>query len=203
MSIWIYDAGHGVDTAGKRSPEVPPGIREWEFNRAIVRGVKKVFEKHPSVIIVELVPEDESETLHARLFRIQNVLDAAHSRGQRSVFVVSCHANAAPAPGWSEANGIVVARRAKRKNPYPTVDDAHFLSNVFLRNMGEATGLSTKRGAVDRGYTILMSKAPSILVEHGFMTNLKEASFLASEEGREKCIEGHKRAILEVESRFK
>jgi N-acetylmuramoyl-L-alanine amidase len=42
---WILDPGHGgmafghYMTPGKRSPQVPPGIYEGEFNRAIANSV--------------------------------------------------------------------------------------------------------------------------------------------------------------------
>ena len=39
--LWILDAGHGINTKGKRSPVWKDGsqLLEWEFNRAIVNRI--------------------------------------------------------------------------------------------------------------------------------------------------------------------
>ena len=45
-SLVILDAGHGVDTPGKRSPVWKDGTQlfEWEFNRSIVNRVSYFLE---------------------------------------------------------------------------------------------------------------------------------------------------------------
>ena len=45
--IPILDNGHGIDTAGKRSPVWDDGTQlfEWEFNRDIVKRVSSMLEE--------------------------------------------------------------------------------------------------------------------------------------------------------------
>ena len=202
MGLWIYDAGHGEDTPGKRSPNIPPGIFEWEFNRAIVRGVKEALEGQNGIEIMELVPSNLSVPLKERVYSINHAAAASQFGGRKPVYSVSCHANAADEPGWSNAKGVAVFCRAKKAKPIGIIDDAHFIANIFLDSLAKATSFK-RRGVIERGFNILMGKVPSILVEHGFMTNLSDAKFMASQEGREAIIGGHVQAILKVESRFK
>ena len=50
-------------------------------------------------------------------------------------------------------------------------------------------------------YVLKYTKMPSVLTENGFMTNLKEAEVLMSDEGSYKLSLAHFDAIKEVEER--
>ena len=51
MPIVCLDAGHGIDTPGKRSPD--SSLLEYEFNRDVVNRTKKILEKH-GVKVIEI-----------------------------------------------------------------------------------------------------------------------------------------------------
>ena len=98
----LIDNGHGLMTAGKRSPD---GLfREAFYNREIARKVvADLLDKNLDAEL--LVPEDDDISLSERVRRIN-----AHclALGKKNVIVVSIHVNAAGngtkwfnATGWS------------------------------------------------------------------------------------------------------
>ena len=101
MKIFI-DNGHGLMTAGKRSPDGQ--FREPFYNREISRRV--VSDLQDRGLDAELlVPEDDDISLAERVRRINA---ACFLLGKRNVILVSIHVNAAGngskwlnATGWS------------------------------------------------------------------------------------------------------
>ena len=101
MKIFI-DNGHGLMTAGKRSPDGQ--FREAFYNREIAKRV--VSDLRDRGLDAELlVPEDDDISLAERVRRINA---ACFLLGKRSVILVSIHVNAAGngskwlnATGWS------------------------------------------------------------------------------------------------------
>lgn len=177
---WILDPGHGglgpgweYLTPGKRSPEVPPGIHEGEFNRDICR------------MIVDMLPDAITTTVtnpgpvNAGLIaRLQYIRALQKVRG--NCVLLSVHANAARGKGWSGANGAVVFHHPKNKS-------GKVLADQMIEALDENTSLSVDRGIKTARFAMLTSGVPSILVECGFMTNPIEAEYLASSGGRQ-CI---------------
>ena len=101
MKIFI-DNGHGLMTAGKRSPDGQ--FREPCYNREIARRV--VSDLRDRGLDAELlVPEDDDISLSERVRRINA---ACFLLGKQNVILVSIHVNAAGngskwlnATGWS------------------------------------------------------------------------------------------------------
>ena len=101
MKIFI-DNGHGLMTAGKRSPDGQ--FREPFYNREIARRVvSDLLDRGYDAEL--LVPEDDDVSLAERARRVNA---ACFLLGKRSVILVSIHVNAAGngskwlnATGWS------------------------------------------------------------------------------------------------------
>ena len=101
MKIFI-DNGHGLMTAGKRSPDGQ--FREAFYNREIARRV--VADLRDSGLDAELlVPEEDDISLAERVRRVNA---ACFLLGKQNVILVSIHVNAAGngtkwlnATGWS------------------------------------------------------------------------------------------------------
>ena len=89
--IPILDNGHGIDTAGKRSPVWDDGTQlfEWEFNRDIVKRVSSMLEAEGIQYRI-LVPETKDVSLSARCKRA----NAIYSETSGKCFLISVHANA-------------------------------------------------------------------------------------------------------------
>jgi len=193
---WCLENGHGgmidgvYQTRGKRSPEVPPGIYEGEFNRAIVERLCALCEKE-GISYYNVVPEQRNIPLRERVRRVNDL----HKRKKNCVFL-SIHANAFGNSGWSSPRGVAVFydpnHRSRSKK-----------SEKIARRLQEL--LVEETNMMDRGvktatfHVIRETRMPAILSENGFMTNRDEAKKLASEEFRDKIAMAHFRLIKEFE----
>ena len=93
MTTLMIDAGHGPETAGKRSPDGV--LREFSFNSAVADFVKYyLIDEGFTVIFAHKANEDISLTTRTKLANSHDV----------NAFV-SIHANAFGSD-WNSANGI-------------------------------------------------------------------------------------------------
>ena len=172
MKIAIDD-GHGMETAGKRTPAFSDGsvMRENEFNRAVVAYLHDELIRNGFSVVLT-APEDCDTSLSTRVERAND----AHAD-----YFVSVHANAF-GNGWNDANGVE--------------------SFVYAQNDAKTTGLARciqleliqATGLRDRGvkenpalYVLRKTTMPAVLCECGFMTNAAEAKLLKSDAYRKKC----------------
>ena len=96
----LIDNGHGVDTAGKRSPD--GRLREFAYARLIaIRIVDKLIAMGYDA--ERLVPEEEDISLQERCRRANEI---CRREGARNVLIVSVHCNAAgDGSRWMNARG--------------------------------------------------------------------------------------------------
>lgn len=179
---FLIDAGHGgmlfgrYMTAGKRSPSVPPGIYEGEFNRIV--AAQLTYYMYDAIAIN---PGPIDIPLRARVNTINKIVASLDD----DVVSVSIHANAAGRAGWSSASGFRVFypfalwdadRRRKSKLLAECINSA-FVSNHMIP-YGERAPKRAK-------FTMIAKpRCPAVLVECGFMTNIYDADFMASRRGQ-------------------
>jgi len=172
---YILDAGHGgvafghYLTKGKRSPQVPPGIYEGEFNRKICSGVPKLLDG--CLDVMQLNPGPVNISLSSRVNYI-NELSALEK-----TILVSIHANASPAKGWSSANGFVVFHSTNASN------ESKELACIISDTMGKIV-INSRGVKVSNFYILRKTKCPAVLVECGFMTNKEEAIMMNTLNGQ-------------------
>ena len=177
----IIDAGHGPNTAGKRSPD--GRMREFHFNSAVADEVKKRLLPDGHTVIFSHHPEADVP-LHERV-QLANRLKAD--------LFISIHANAAGST-FTSANGIETF----------TYSQPQAASKRLAQTMQQALCLSAKR--LDRGvkkadFAVLRdTHMPAILVECGFMTNREELALLQSAGYRRRCAAAIAFAITCYES---
>ena len=172
MKIAIDD-GHGMETAGKRTPAFSDGsvMRENEFNRAVVAYLHdELIRNGFSVVLTS--PED-TDTAYAT--RVQRANEA------HADYFVSVHANAFGS-GWNDANGVESFVYAL--NDAKTTSLARCIQHELI----QATGLRD-RGVKENPtlYVLRKTTMPAVLCECGFMTNKREAKLLKSDAYRKKC----------------
>lgn len=172
MKIAIDD-GHGMETAGKRTPAFSDGsvMRENEFNRAVVAYLHdELIRNGFSVVLTS--PED-TDTAYAT--RVQRANEA------HADYFVSVHANAFGS-GWNDANGV--------ESFVYALNDAKTtgLARCIQHELIQATGLRD-RGVKENPalYVLRKTTMPAVLCECGFMTNAAEAKLLKSDAYRKKC----------------
>jgi len=175
MTKFLLDPGHGgvafshYLTPGKRSPEVPPGIFEGEFNRAVC-GYLNNGEKFLSIVPGPIqVPLESRVGFVNKLAKLEDVA------------LISVHANAAgDGKQWNAANGFTIFTS---KN---SLTESQILARCIHKEFFESFGDTIKsRGIKQENFTVIKkTKCPAVLVECGFMTNKSDVAFLSSGSGQ-------------------
>jgi N-acetylmuramoyl-L-alanine amidase len=175
--IIALDNGHGLNTAGKRTPKWTDGTKslytkkdfmhEWEFNRGVVKRLKDEL-KRCGFRVVEVSPGEEDITITKRC-KLANAAKAD--------LFVSVHANAL-GNVWNERVGGIETLTAK-------AGEGLKAGKLIQKHMVEASGLRD-RGMKDGSWlgVVKMTRMPAVLVECGFMDNPAEAKMLNMAEYR-------------------
>lgn len=173
------DDGHGMATAGKRTPIFPDGTKspetgknfmhENEFNRAVKRYLKEELERCGFRTIL-VAPTDDDTPLSTRV---------AVANNANADLYVSIHANAntsqwgtwggAETYTWGSGESLRIGRIIHR----------HLMQGTPLRDRGVKDGSWL--------YVIKNTRMPAVLVECAFMDNLEEAKLLLSDSFRREC----------------
>lgn len=192
MKIFI-DNGHGLMTAGKRSPD---GLfREPFYNREIARRV--VLDLLDRGYDAELlVPEDDDVSLAERVRRVNT---ACFLLGKQNVILVSIHVNAAGngskwlnATGWSiyTCNGQTASDKL-----------AECLCQAAIKNFpGHRIRTDMSDGDMDweEGFYILRkSLCVAVLTENFFMDSISDLEYLQSRAGKQAVVDTHVEGIIE------
>lgn len=160
------DAGHGLKTAGKQTPD---GIKEWSLNDKVRDKVVEMLSEYD----VEIMHTDNDEgntdeSLASRLSKYVNANVAAF---------VSIHHNAYTG-NWNNATGVEVYTD---KNA--TEDDLR-LANCIHARLAKYTGLRDRGVKRYNFYVINQNRIPAVLVEGGFMDGTNDYKVITSDAGQ-------------------
>lgn len=171
------DAGHGVETSGKRSPDGT--FLEFEFNRDVTNRLKNILERHG--IEVLLTFEDEHD--------VDLDIRCDYANDNKADYFISIHANA-DKEYWTDANGweIYIIKNGGK---------AEQLAKAIHKHSIPALGLKDRGVKVDNFQVLRDTNMPAVLIEHGFYTNKVEVEKLKSSEFRQKCAIADAKGILE------
>ena len=192
MKIFI-DNGHGLMTAGKRSPDGQ--FREPFYNREIARRV--VSDLRDRGLDAELlVPEDDDISLAERVRRINA---ACFLLGKRNVILVSIHVNAAGnGSKWLNATGWSVYTC---KGQTESDKLAECLCQAAIKNFpGHRIRTDMSDGDMDweEGFYILRkSLCVAVLTENFFMDSISDLEYLQSRAGKQAVVDTHVEGIIE------
>lgn len=179
MKICI-DAGHGLDTPGKRCPD--DSMKEYQFNSAVAKMAIDLLSQYVGVETLKTF----SDTLDIPL---KQRTDKANA--WQADVLVSIHANASGG-AWSAVRGIETFVYTTR----PAASVA--LAMAVQKHMIRETGLGDRGVKADDLHMLRESKMPAILCECGFMTNRDEAELLKSDEYRKKCAKSIVGGLVEI-----
>lgn len=199
---WLIDAGHGglrpetneYVTKGKRSPKFPNSSKfsgevlfEGVKNRRVLESLTKLLSQYK--IKYTIISDDWIDLpLTDRVIKANNI-----SENTPNCIYLSIHHNAYK-KDWNNANGLETFH-------YPKSDKGFKIASVFQRNLVEEMEWKDRGIKSANFYVLKYTSMPSILTECGFMTNLKEAEVLMSDEGSEKIAYAHFEAIKEINER--
>ena len=192
MKIFI-DNGHGLMTAGKRSPDGQ--FREAFYNREIAkRVVADLVDRGYDAEL--LVPEDDDVSLEERVRRVNT---ACFLLGKANVILVSIHVNAAGnGSKWMNATGWSVYTCKGR-----TASDkfAECLCESAIKNFpGRRIRTDMSDGDMDweeNFYILRKSLCPAVLTENFFMDSHSDLEYLQSKAGKQAVVDTHVEGIVE------
>lgn len=169
----LIDAGHGIDTPGKRSPD--GSFLEYLWNRQIADLViARLVSRGVDASLV--VTETNDIPLRTRAMRVNKVCDQV---GKDNVLLVSIHANAAGNGDWMNAKGwsCFTTKGETRSDEF-----AECFYNAFTRAFPERR---MRRELTDGDsdyeenfYILTKTKCRAVLLENFFYDNRDECAWL-------------------------
>ena len=172
--IVLLDAGHGIETPGKRSPD--GRFREYLFNRKVADLVLADLTQR-GIDARLLVPETNDIALRTRAMRANNV---CKKNGTKNVILVSIHANAAGnGKSWMTGKGWSVYTTKGRT-------ESDNLATVLWDTFAAAFPSRKMRRDLSDGdpdyesdfYIIKKTSCPAVLLENFFYDNREECEWL-------------------------
>lgn len=192
--LFIVDDGHGIGTAGKRTPILSAVLqkiagktqmRENDFNRVVVDYIKELMENNEVEVEVFLTaPELSDVSLSTRTARANKKYDEYVSKYGKNGFkcvLVSVHANAYKGVfgNWGGIDTFYY-KNTKTGDKLAEVVQDHLIKGSPLRDRG------TKPSNF---HMVRESKMTAVLCELGFMDSLHDVNYLLSDDYRKECSE--------------
>ncbi len=173
------DAGHGLNTAGKQTPD---GIKEWTLNDKVADMVEEMLTGY-GVEIIRL-DNNEGKKDESLASRVAGYLNAGVSA------FVSIHHNAYTGR-WNNATGVEVFTDKK-----PTNEDTR-LAKCIYEKLVKYTGLKGRGIKKENWYVINQNKIPAVLCEGGFMDGTKDYKIITSKTGQKAYAKAVAEGIIE------
>ena len=173
------DAGHGLKTAGKQTPD---GIKEWSINDAVCDYVaEELADYNCEIIRTDNNEGNVDEGLTTRL-------NTAINKGAK--VLVSIHHNAYKGI-WGTHTGVGVYID---KNP--TAEDKE-LAELICNKLAKYTGLKN-RGVKKEAFTVISTnKITAVLCEGGFMDTKNDYKVITSVKGQKAYAQAVAEGLIE------
>lgn len=181
MKKILIDAGHGIDTPGKRSPD--GAFREYLWNREVTDILYNLLvEKGYDVDLV--VTETNDIPLATRVRRVNEVCSRL---GKDNVLLLSIHANAAGNGDWMNAKGWSCFTTQGRTESDKV---ATCLYKAFEEDFKDRK-IRYDRSDGDPDwekafYICRKTSCPAVLIENFFYDNKEECQWLLKAESKER-----------------
>lgn len=174
----LLDAGHGIDTPGKRSPD--GAFLEYKWNREVAELAYSLLEEY-GFDVDFVVTETNDIPLKTRVRRVNEVCSL---HGSHNVLLLSIHSNACGnGTDWMKAKGwSAYTTKGKTRSDIA----AMCLYDAFEEEFKERT---IRRDMSDGDpdweedfYIIKKTSCPAVLLENFFYDNKEECTFLLMEQ---------------------
>lgn len=188
----LLDAGHGIDTPGKRSPD---GVfREYLWNRDIAERVHALLDADGYDVDL-VVTETNDIALKTRVRRINEVC-SLHGAG--NVLLISIHANAAgdgtkwmTAQGWSCYTTKGVTESDKVADALYKAFESEFSDRKIRRDFFDKDA-----DWEEDFYLIKKASCPAVLLENFFYDNKEECAWMLKEESKARIARAIYKGII-------
>lgn len=195
--IIILDAGHGVDTQGKRSPD--GSLLEYKYCREIRDLLCDALEAL-NYTVVYTTFSDYDVSLKNRCRTVNQFCDTF---GKDNCLLVSIHCNAAGfGDKWMNASGwsVYISNNASK--------NSKLLANCLF-DSAKKYNLKTRQPEPNQKYwtqSLAMcrdTKCPAVLTENLFQDNKKDVAYLLSDEGKKTIVNLHIDGIVKYLQDYK
>lgn len=205
----LIDNGHGVNTAGKCSPD--RRLREYAWSREIARRLEQAL-RTEGYDAQRIVTEETDISLTERCRRANAI---AAKVGTANCIFVSLHSNAAGGDGkWKTAGGWCVYTSPGKTKADSLATSLWNAANIVLKPYADRFRVLQAQGAYDSRqvpfradwsdgdpdyearFTVLTgTRCPAVLTESLFQDNKSDVDFLLSEEGKQAIVKLHAEGI--------
>ncbi len=169
------DAGHGLYTSGKQTPD---GIKEWTLNDAVCDKIEEILRDYDCIVI--RTDNNEGKVDESLSRRVNAYVTAGVDA------FVSVHHNAYTGK-FSDVTGVEVYT-----DRTPTAKDERLAECIYKR-LVKYTGLKG-RGIKRANFAVInQNKVPAVLCEGGFMDGSFDYKIITSNEGQK----NYARAVAE------
>ena len=174
----LLDAGHGIDTLGKRSPD--GAFLEYKWNREVAELAYALLEEH-GFDVDFVVTETNDIPLKTRVRRVNEVCNL---HGSQNVLLLSIHSNAAGmgatwmnAKGWSCYTTKGMTKSDKVASCLYDAFEEEFKDRTIRRDLSDGDP-----DWEEDFYIIKKTSCPAVLLENFFYDNKEECTFLLMEQ---------------------
>ena len=176
------DDGHGMNTAGKRTPSINgKAIHENEFNRAVVNYLS-IELKRSGFDTLLVAPGDNDISLASRV----NLANAKNADAY-----ISIHYNAFDGKfDGNDPEGLSVY-------VYPSSTEGKKLGNAVLKHLKGGTSQQNRGVKESNFYVLHHTKMIAILSENGFMDNKREAMLMLDTSFQKEVAREHAQGICD------
>jgi N-acetylmuramoyl-L-alanine amidase len=191
MSLtWIIDNGHGgikdgaytTLTKHKKSPKFSNGyvLYEGEWTRRVTAVLMNKCHME-GISVINLVPEIDDISLAVRIQRTEIKMD--------NLFLLSIHMNGTDEYFTTEKSGLTTF--------YYRYNIGRKYAYIFQDHVGDVIG---NRGIFEKAFKMLNKvKIPALLLECGFMNNIKDVEYLKTDIGIDELTSGIIKGMKKVE----
>ena len=194
MKQILIDAGHGINTAGKRSPD--GRFLEYRFNREIAASIVQHLQ-YRGYDAKLLVPEEEDIPLPERVRRA-NGLTCRPGHPVQDTVIVSIHANAAGhGDRWMNARGWCAYTYYGHSESDRLATCLYEAARKHLPGQRLRTDYTDGDPDIEAAFYILKyTYTTAVLSENLFYDNSDDLAFLESEEGKKAIVALHVEGII-------
>jgi len=172
-NIINLDAGHGINTAGKRSPD---GVREWTLNNAVVLEIIKLLSAYECTVFRLDDPTGQTDV----------AIDVRRSKGERNGgILVSIHHNAFEGK-WGNHTGTETFYGQTTFNGAAVNSKSKELANDIQDNAVRLVPLKNRGVKSSNSYGVIRTSIPAVLVEGGFYDSTVDFPIITSADGQKK-----------------
>ena len=185
----LIDNGHGVDTAGKCSPDKT--LYEYKWAREIANRLVAAL-KAKGYDAERIVTEETDVPLRTRCQRVNAICQKA---GAKNCLLISVHINAAGNGTWNTATGW-----SGWVAPNASANSKKLAQCLYAE--AEARNLKGNRSVPSCKYwngnfaIVRDTNCPAVLTENLFQDNQQEVKYLLSETGKRTIVDLHVNGII-------